>query len=298
MRRELIDTVLCCPTDGAFPLELRRATESAGEVREGALGCPACLAEYPIHEGIAHMLPAQPMQHSDVAEAKNREQHARDADAAGYDASVPEFHTRIEVGALLGAVDVREGDVVLDAGAGTGRLTVELARRGATVFACDLSARSLEVNARRCRCLTGATVHAIAADACYLPLRDGVAHKAVSGMMLEHLPTAADRARSLGEVRRVLRPGGALALTAYNYSLRKRRSWPREGYHTGGLFYRNLTRPELRQLMEVFEVATLTGLLNLPARLRSETLEKVVSRVPQVATLLGDLLLAVGRRPS
>ena len=187
---------------------------------------------------------------------------------------------------------------MLDAGAGTGRLTVELARRGATVLACDLSPHSLELNTRRCRPLLGATVHAIAADACNLPLRDGVADKVVSGMMLEHLPSAVERARSLAELHRVLRPGGVLALTVYNYSLRKRRHWPREGFHLGGLYYCNLDGSELRRLMAGFDVATITGLLNLPSRLRSQALEQAISRVPPIATLLGDLLLAVAHRPT
>ena len=44
---------------------------------------------------------------------------------------------------------VRAGDRVLDAGAGPGRFTLELARLGATVVAGDISPRQLELHAAR-----------------------------------------------------------------------------------------------------------------------------------------------------
>src|SRR3954449_9550260 len=97
--------------------------------------------------------------------------------------------------ALLGALRIRPGDVIVDLGAGTGRLTTELARRGAVVFALDISPRSLEMNRAACAGIPGATVYHVACDACYLPLRDGIADKTASGQMLEHIPTDDERRR-------------------------------------------------------------------------------------------------------
>ncbi|MGI8478586.1 MAG: class I SAM-dependent methyltransferase, partial [Gaiellaceae bacterium] len=44
---------------------------------------------------------------------------------------------------------IRPGDRVLDAGAGPGRFTLELARLGATVVAGDISSRQLELHAEK-----------------------------------------------------------------------------------------------------------------------------------------------------
>src|SRR6476620_2001290 len=44
---------------------------------------------------------------------------------------------------------VREGDRVLEVGAGPGRFTVELARLGATVVVADISPVQLELNRRK-----------------------------------------------------------------------------------------------------------------------------------------------------
>jgi ubiquinone/menaquinone biosynthesis C-methylase UbiE len=185
---------------------------------------------------------------------------------------------------------------VVDLGAGTGRLTVELARRGAVVLALDLSPRSLEINRRKSAAVSGSRVHHVVCDACYLPLRDGVAGKAVSGMMLEHLPGHTERRRCLAEVYRVLRPGGRLALTVYNYCLAKRRRGDREGFHGADLYYYRFDATEFRQLLDQYRVRKVTGLLNLPRGLQSCRLDALVAALPPLAQLRGILLFGVAER--
>jgi malonyl-CoA O-methyltransferase len=102
--------------------------------------------------------------------------------------------------------------VVLDLGAGTGRVTGELKRRyrRALVVALDLSpgmlreARRHQRLWRRFACLCG--------DALRVPLRDGSVDVVFSSLMLqwcEPLETA------LAEVRRVLAPGGFFAFSTF-----------------------------------------------------------------------------------
>lgn len=295
MHKSVVDRFICCPIDHSYPLEIGQAAWDGEELRGGLLRCPTCRAEYPVIAGIAHLLPPGAAQDAAVAAAKLREAAARDADASGYDATVAPYQTAVERAALLGALEAGPGDVIVDLGAGTGRLTIPLARQGATVLALDISPRSLELNRAHCAALPGPVYH-LACDACYLPLRDGVAHKVGSSMLLEHIPTPAERRRCLAEVHRVLRPGSRLALTAYNYPWGKRRRGDHEGFHGGGLYYYRFERGELRRLLGQYRIRTVTGLLNLPGGLQSRLLDRLVALVPPVAGLTGTLLFASADR--
>lgn len=228
--------------------------------------------------------------------AKQRESMARDADAQKYDVSVSPYHTLIELDALLGAIAARPGEIVLDLGAGTGRLTKALALRGATVIAVDISPASLELNRAKCMAVPNAAVDHLVVDVCRLPLRNGVAQKAVSGMMLEHIETHGERRRCIDEIYRVLQPRGRLALTAYNYAWSERRHGKREGFHGGMLYYYRFDRKELRQLLSPFEIRRVTGLLNLPQGVETPRLDRLIAAVPQLAGFMGCLLLAVADR--
>ena len=55
----------------------------------------------------------------------------------------------LEVHLRLLGEHIRDGDRVLDAGAGPGRFTLELARLGARVVVCDISAAQLELHAEK-----------------------------------------------------------------------------------------------------------------------------------------------------
>jgi ubiquinone/menaquinone biosynthesis C-methylase UbiE/uncharacterized protein YbaR (Trm112 family) len=296
MQKSLAAQFLCCPVDRTAPLLIEGVEWRDEELITGALRCPQCGGSYPVVNGIPRLFPPTSVQSQEVAAAKERESQARDADAAVYDASVADYHTTIELGAIFSRVRAKPGDIILDLGAGTGRLTTLLAQRGAFVIALDISPQSLEMNQRKCAGLPGARAGFIACDACYLPLRDSVANKAVSGMMLEHIPTPAERQRCLEEIRRVLQPRGRVALTVYNYSLSKRRHKDREGFHGGALYYYRFDRAELQRLLGAYRAQSVTGLLNLPRGLQSRLADNLIARFPPVAGLMGDLLFAVAER--
>ena len=99
----------------------------------------------------------------------------------------------------LGAVET-----ALDLGCGDGRLTAELDARELT--AADVSAVALERAGTR---LPGARLLALEPDA-PLPLEDNAFDLVLSAETLEHVR---DVQLFLSEARRVLRPGGELALT-------------------------------------------------------------------------------------
>jgi SAM-dependent methyltransferase len=99
------------------------------------------------------------------------------------------------------------GKRVLDFGCGHGMAAVVLARRGAVVTACDLSAGYVAEARARARA-NGVTVACVQADGQRLPFADRSFDAVWGHAILHHLdvPTAA------GELRRVLRPGGVAVL--------------------------------------------------------------------------------------
>ncbi len=85
-----------------------------------------------------------------------------------------------------------------------------LGERGALTL-MDVSGVILEAASRRYP-----DVEAVRADARALPFEDGCFDVVLSNSTLDHFPSRADVERGLGELHRVLRPGGALILTLDN----------------------------------------------------------------------------------
>lgn len=105
---------------------------------------------------------------------------------------------------LLGDVD---GRTVLDAACGPGLYAAELEARGASVIGFDVSPRMVELS--RQRVPTGTfRVHDLADPLVWLP--DGSVDLVLFALALEYVD---DRVGALTELRRALRPGGALVLS-------------------------------------------------------------------------------------
>ncbi|MGH9058271.1 MAG: class I SAM-dependent methyltransferase [Acidimicrobiales bacterium] len=108
------------------------------------------------------------------------------------------------------------GDRLLDLGSGGGRHAFEAMRRGAEVVAVDTDPGEIkEVRAMMAAltfesspCVGSGT--ATVGDACRLPLPDACVDRIIAAEVLEHIPT--DRL-AIGELSRVLRPGGTMAVS-------------------------------------------------------------------------------------
>ena len=99
---------------------------------------------------------------------------------------------------------VRPGDRVLDACCGTGDLAVAASRAGGDVVGLDFSQRMLDRAARKSQ-----TVEWVRGDLLALPFEGGSFDAATVGFGVRNV---ADLDRALRELRRVLRPGGRLAI--------------------------------------------------------------------------------------
>ncbi|HEX6116165.1 MAG TPA: class I SAM-dependent methyltransferase [Solirubrobacterales bacterium] len=108
-------------------------------------------------------------------------------------------------------VEVGEGETVVDIGCGIGRITRALAERGAGVRAIDVSARMLE----RARDLNPGLegVEWLHGDGESLaPIETESADACVSLVVFHHIPDPRITLGYVGEIGRVLRPGGWAAL--------------------------------------------------------------------------------------
>ncbi|MFL6078186.1 MAG: demethylmenaquinone methyltransferase [Mycobacteriales bacterium] len=105
------------------------------------------------------------------------------------------------------ALRLQAGERVLDLGAGTAVSSVELARSGADVVACDFSLGMLAEG-------RGRGVPLVAADGMRLPFADGSFDAATASFALRNI---ADPGLALAEMARVVRPGGRLVICEFSH---------------------------------------------------------------------------------
>jgi SAM-dependent methyltransferase len=143
-----------------------------------------------------------------------------DFQGPAYDRNAFALGTEQEVGHLTRVLGLRAGQVVVDVGCGTGRHARALAAAGLGVDVSEGLLRAARAHPTAARF--------VRADARRLPLPDGAADVALSLCQGGFGITPGGDARVLGELARVLRPGGLLALTAFSLPFAARHLGPED----------------------------------------------------------------------
>lgn len=146
-------------------------------------------------------------------------------------ALVKEYETVV----VLDFLEPGPGEVILDAGCGTGIFTRDILERGAAVTGLDISEPMLAVAKDK---LKDYPFTAVPGDMLALPFPDSGFDKAVSITALEFI---ADGQKAVDELFRVTRPGGCVVVATLNslgtWAARRR---AREGKHVlENAFYRS-----------------------------------------------------------
>lgn len=174
---------------------------------------------------------------------------------------------------------------VLDAGCGGGA-TMESLRRYGRVRGMEFAPEAVEYNRERGRDVVEGSIEG-------LPFEDASFDLALALDVIEHVPK--DR-QALGELQRILRPGGALLVTVPALDL----LWSAHDVANG--HYRRYTTEELGERVERagFEIVTLSyfNMLLLPAILAARLLGKLRDKdtgsdVSEVPERLNSLLAGV-----
>lgn len=216
--------------------------------------------------------------------------------------------------------DELTGKDVLEIGCGTGVHTRLLAGAGANVTAIDLTPTAVELTTRRLT-LAGLLANVVEADAESMPFPDASFDFVWSWGVIHH---SENTQQVIGEIARVLRPGGRLAFMVYhrtsltywlNYVLYRGvlrggllRETPAElaNRWSDGVIARHYTRRTLADSLQPWfddihtEVMGQIGeAIPLPSRARSRV-ARIVPRHPQEELLkhLGWFLFATARRAS
>jgi len=129
------------------------------------------------------------------------------------------------------------GTRVLDVGCGAGRHSIEALRRGAVAVALDYALTEVGTTRRGAgetaallgSPLRGGAPRGVCGDATRLPFADGSFDVVIASEVLEHLP---EDSAAMAELARVVRPGGAVAVTVPR-SFPERVCWAlSDDYHT------------------------------------------------------------------
>lgn len=143
----------------------------------------------------------------------DRTRRVYDLLAGVYPLSTFLFHEKAHK-AALSLAGIRDGMRVLEVATGSGEMFRRIARVNSGGMTCgfdlspNMAARTQRLARRR---IPRARAHCQAVDACNMPFRDGAFDAVVCCYLLE-LMGAEDILRALGEIHRVLRPNGRLAL--------------------------------------------------------------------------------------
>ena len=195
------------------------------------------------------------MERKNLIPTQEHEIKARDEFAEDYDRwyveSKGHLFDWVEKEVVKRSLKLNRDDIVLDAGCGTGRLTIEIARHVKKVYAIDFSYKSIEVLNEKLKRENIRNVITRVADISEELFLDDKVTKIVSVQVIQHLPTKEKRQKALVNLYNLLKESGIIVVTAYHYNfLAKMRGFLKEGYFDNGIYYFRFTKEEIKSTLE------------------------------------------------
>ncbi len=284
------------PNSGVLVGVEPRGTAALPDGAEPDLRCSECGRVFPIEDGVPVFVTGQ-NHWSELLEAEARQW---DEQARRYEekrARDPRYMAGVQ--AAIRALQIQPGDVVLDAGCGTGLTVRSYLCPDVRVVGLDLSRESLRYLRGS---LSGARVDLVRGDLSALPFADATFDRVLCANALQQIPDADLRRRCIRELARVASPNAQVVVTAHNWSVSRRAAgWVKEGAaggHSGQLQYVYRFEPkEFHNLLgSALRVERMTGAgFPLPYRFKLSPLSRVFERLLRrlkVAAPYGDMLVA------
>jgi len=117
---------------------------------------------------------------------------------------------QVEQELIIDLLDPKQGEVILDAGCGTGIFTIDFLVKGVNIVGLDISGPMLDIARKRGR---DYAFSGVLGDLEHLPFKDNFFDKTVSITALEFV---ADAKNAINELFRVTRPGGLVVVATLN----------------------------------------------------------------------------------
>jgi SAM-dependent methyltransferase len=171
-------------------------------IESGSLDCPRCDRRYPIKRGIPRFVSAD---NYATGFGVQWLKHAR----TQYDSETGRPITATRFGAVTKWPRDMSGELVLEAGSGSGRFTEVISATGAMVVSFDYS---MAVEANDASNGQRENVLIVQADIFQMPFRPGTFDRVCCLGVLQHTP---DPARAFASLPPMLKPGGAVAVDVY-----------------------------------------------------------------------------------
>lgn len=287
--KNLIASVVC-QADKAV---LRSENDlGAANIMNGYLVCSFCRRRYEIKDGILDLLAGQ----AGLDDILKSEIKARDGDAAGYNKRLAARYYKEVFPTIKNLGNLKEKKLI-EYGCGTGRLTLEIEKNCQEILAIDFSRQSL---LRLASNLKSNKTGLVLADATQIRTKENYFDLALATQFFEHIPSDRQKENFLLQSRQTLKGAGEIICTVYHNDWRRRlKKLPKEGFHSGKIYYHYFDRNELKAIFKKYfkinKIQLIDITLPLETRLKlPEKLGGIISRLSQSLfpiNRLGHLLL-------
>ncbi len=200
---------------------------------------------------------------------QEKEVIARDKEAETYEKIQEDqkgyHHVRLQASVVISSANIKNDDIVLDAGCGTGRITRVIAKKCKKVYAVDFSPKSVDLLSTEAKKQNINNIFCMVGDITKKIQFNEKIDKVISVVVIQHIPTSIGRYTAVKNIFTYLKHGGIFTMTAYNWNAKmERKGLQKEGVFDSGISYFRYTPEEIKSLLEDcgFEDITVRGYNN------------------------------------